>query len=158
PVLAALTSASTASCAVLKDCWAFATGPIANASTAAVNEISLVRGGAGLVKERIVIITSSLASESRVQLFSYLTLRLLRALPSLRPSSARSSETSVPNPGGGWDPCARCDPTVVSLELQAELLVEDLKVAVLAAHDRLRHDRFHFLRHDADIDLVAAVI
>jgi hypothetical protein len=64
----------------------------------------------------------------------------------------------VPDPGDGWDPCARCDPPVVGLELQAELLIEDLKVAVPTAHDRFWHDRLHFLRHDADIGLVAAVI
>src|SRR5262245_7075117 len=68
PVLAALTRASTASCAVLKDCWAFATGAIANASSAAVNEASLARDEMGLVNERIVIMGSSFASESRIQL------------------------------------------------------------------------------------------
>src|SRR4029450_13849076 len=62
------------------------------------------------------------------------------------------------DPGDGWDLCARCDPLLVGLELQAELVVEDLKIAVPAAHDRLRHDRLRFLRHHADIDLVAAVI
>ena len=64
----------------------------------------------------------------------------------------------MPDAGDGWDPCARRDPPVVGLELQAELLVQDLKVAVPTAHDRLRHDRLHFLRHDADIGSVAAEI
>ena len=106
-----------------------------------------------------MIIASSVASECVVQLFRYRTLALLRALGSPRTSTtARSSRQSVPDPGDGWDPCARCDPPVVGLELQAELLIEDLKVAVPTAHDRLRHDRLHFLRHDADIGSVAAVI
>src|SRR4030095_2784459 len=60
--------------------------------------------------------------------------------------------------GDGRDLCARRDPLLVGLELQAELVVEDLKIAVPTAHDRLRHDRLRFLRHHADIDLVAAVI
>ena len=47
---------------------------------------------------------------------------------------------------------------VVGLELQPELVVEDPQVSIAAAHDRLRHDRLHFLRHHADIGLVAAVV
>ena len=54
PLLAALTRASTASSAVLKDCWAFATDAIAKASTAAVNEASLASewGGIGQRENR----------------------------------------------------------------------------------------------------------
>src|SRR5262249_46488709 len=73
-------------------------------------------------------------------------------------TTGRSPGKSVPDPGHGWELCARCDPLLVGLELQAELFVEDLKVAIPAAHDRLRQDHLHFLRHDADIDLVVAVI
>src|SRR5262249_1246742 len=66
---------------------------------------------------------------------------------------------SVPNPGdAAWRLRARCEPLVVGLKLQPELVVEDLKVAVSAAYDGLRHDRLHFLRDDADVDLLAAVV
>src|SRR5215471_10479583 len=158
PVFAALTRASAASSAVLNDCWACAAA-IANASTAAVNKPSLARVAVGLVKERIVIIASSAACESRIQSVLLLSIdaRASTAI-TITCTTARSSPQSVPNPGDAWDPGARCDPLVVSPELQAELVVEDLKVAVSAAHDRLRHDRLHFLRHDADIDSVTAVI
>src|SRR5215510_7092538 len=54
--------------------------------------------------------------------------------------------------------CTRRHPPVVGLELQAELLVEDSEVAVTAAHNRLRHDRLHFLRHHTHVGLVAADI
>src|SRR5262249_53507260 len=60
--------------------------------------------------------------------------------------------------GHGWDLWPRCAPLLVGLKLQPELFVEDLKVAVPTAHDRLWHDHLHFLRHDADIDLVAAFV
>src|SRR5262249_49684141 len=44
---------------------------------------------------------------------------------------------------GRRHPCARCDPPLVGLELEAELLVEDPQVAVATAHDRTRRDRQH---------------
>jgi hypothetical protein len=49
-------------------------------------------------------------------------------------------------------------PLLVALELQAELVVEDAQIAVAAAQHRLRHDCLDFLRHHADIGLVAAVV
>src|SRR5437660_943346 len=58
----------------------------------------------------------------------------------------------------GRDLCARRDPLIVALELQAELVVEDLQGAVTAAHDRVGHDRLDLLRHHADIGLVTAVV
>src|SRR5215510_4598722 len=58
----------------------------------------------------------------------------------------------------GRDPRTRCDPLIVGLELEAEPIVEDAQVAVAPAHDCLRHDRLHLLRHHADIGLVAAVV
>src|SRR5262245_60539710 len=58
----------------------------------------------------------------------------------------------------GRDPRTRCDPLIVGLELEAELIVEDAQVAVAPAHDCLRHDGLHLLRHHADIGLVAAVV
>src|SRR6266702_1294780 len=54
--------------------------------------------------------------------------------------------------------CARRDPLVVGLELQAELVVEDAQIAIAAAHHRRGHDCPDFLRHDADIDLVAVIV
>src|SRR6266851_4432911 len=58
----------------------------------------------------------------------------------------------------GRDMSARRGPLVVGLELQAELVVEDTQIAVAAAQYRRGHDRFDFLRHHADIGLVAAVV
>src|SRR5262249_43848169 len=62
------------------------------------------------------------------------------------------------DPIGGWDACARRNPPLVGLKLQAELVVKDPQIAVAAAHDRLRHDGLHLLRHYADVGSVAAVI
>ena len=56
--LAAPARASTASSGVLKDCWALAADVITNASSAAVS--SLASDEMGLVKERFVIMASSL--------------------------------------------------------------------------------------------------
>src|SRR5450631_3164529 len=56
------------------------------------------------------------------------------------------------------NPRARCDPVVVGLEGQAKLVVEDPQIAVPTADNRLRHDRLHFLRYDADIGFVAAIV
>jgi hypothetical protein len=36
-----------------------------------------------------------------------------------------TARRSVSDPGDGWNPCDRCDPPVIGLELQAELVVED---------------------------------
>src|SRR5437762_9358331 len=53
---------------------------------------------------------------------------------------------------------ARRDPLVVGLELQAELVVEDPQIAVAAAQYRRGHDCLDFLRHHANISLVATVV
>src|SRR5947209_15460621 len=58
----------------------------------------------------------------------------------------------------GRDMSARRGPLVVGLELQAELVVEDPQIAVAAAQYRRGHDCLDFLRHHADIGLVAAVV
>src|SRR5258706_16249600 len=58
----------------------------------------------------------------------------------------------------GRDTSARRGPLVVGLELQAELVVEDPQIAVAAAQYRGGHDFLDFLRHHADISLVAAVV
>src|ERR1700738_141366 len=58
----------------------------------------------------------------------------------------------------GRDMSARRGPLVVGLELQAELVVEDTQIAVAAAQYRRGHNCLDFLRHHADIGLVAAVV
>src|SRR4030088_1184625 len=58
----------------------------------------------------------------------------------------------------GRDMSARRGPLVVGLEFQAELVVEDPQIAVAAAQYRRGHDCLDFLRHHADIGLVAAVV
>src|SRR5437588_9461057 len=65
---------------------------------------------------------------------------------------------SVPDRRASRDLRARREPLIVGLELQAELVIEHPQRAVAAAHDRIGHDRLHFLRHDADISLVAAIV
>src|SRR5262245_38540626 len=155
PVLAAPTRASVASSAVLKGSWAFAIDAIANASTPA---ISAARDGADFVEEREVIMTSSVVSirHSVFWMSSIETLAGLAIAADTRRNSV--SRPSVPDPAHGRYSCARCDPLLVSLELQAQLVVEDHEVAVLSSHDRLRHDRLHLLCHESDVGLLAAVI
>jgi nucleotide-binding universal stress UspA family protein len=46
----------------------------------------------------------------------------------------------------------------VTLEFDANLVVVDTQVTVAVTNHRLRHHLLHFLRHDADIGAVAAVI
>ena len=46
----------------------------------------------------------------------------------------------------------------VGLEPDAEPVIEDTQRSVPVAHDGLRHDRLHFLRHHADIGAIAAVV
>ncbi len=58
----------------------------------------------------------------------------------------------------GRNVCSRPDPMAVALDLQTELLVIYLQIAVGAAHDRRRHDLLHVLRHHPDIGPVAAVV
>src|ERR1700747_3596058 len=48
------------------------------------------------------------------------------------------------------------DPRIISLEAQAELVVEHAQIAIAAAHHGVRHDRLHLLRDHADITRVAA--
>src|SRR5262245_50256439 len=60
--------------------------------------------------------------------------------------------------GAGRNPCSGCDPSVVGFERHPKLVVEDSQVAVATTYDRIRPDRLHFLRHHADIGLVAAVV
>jgi hypothetical protein len=53
---------------VLKDCWAFATDAIANASTASINDTSLARDRVRFITQRILIMGSSIVSESGIPL------------------------------------------------------------------------------------------
>src|SRR6516165_11074667 len=61
-------------------------------------------------------------------------------------------------PAHGRNPCAIGDPALISLELEAELFVENPQVPVASAYHGPRHHVLHFLRHHADIGRVAAVI
>src|SRR6185369_3867188 len=56
------------------------------------------------------------------------------------------------------NPCSGGKPVAVAAELQPELLVVDPQVTVAAAGHGFRHHTFHFLRDDADVNLVAAEI
>src|SRR5271154_1911999 len=78
----------------------------------------------------------------------------------LRFSSPRffKRQGSVRGDGRNRHPRSRCQPFVVGLERQTDLVVENPQIAVSAAHDRSRHDSLHLLRHHADIELVAAVV
>src|SRR6516164_5283402 len=55
-------------------------------------------------------------------------------------------------------PRARRDPVLVSLELDAEPVVEDPQIPFPVTHNRLWHDCLHLLRHHTDIGAIAAVI
>src|SRR4029079_10515762 len=59
---------------------------------------------------------------------------------------------------GGGNPRARGKPLVVGLALQPEPFVEDAQISVVAADDCIRPHGLNFLRHHADIGLLAAVI
>src|SRR3954454_3336088 len=71
---------------------------------------------------------------------------------------SRGRVGSVLNRSASRNVCARVQPLAVSLELHADLVIEDPQLAVGALRDRLRHYRLHFLRHDADVARVAAVV
>src|SRR5262252_1956646 len=61
------------------------------------------------------------------------------------------------DPGSG-DPRTRGDPPVVALKCHAKPVIVDPQIAVATAHDRLRHDLLHLLRHHSHIGLVTAVV
>ena len=56
------------------------------------------------------------------------------------------------------DLSARCDPLVVSLKFQPNLIIKDPQVAVPTAHDRLRDNPLHLLRDNSDIGFFASII
>src|SRR5947209_3096489 len=70
----------------------------------------------------------------------------------------RQQFKSVPDRRAGRNLRAGREPLIVGLELQAELVIEHPQRAVAAAHDRIGHYSLHFLRHHADIGLVAAIV
>src|SRR5438876_5054187 len=74
------------------------------------------------------------------------------------PPPLRSYWASALDRSAGRNMCPRRDPPLIRLELHAELVVEDPQITVAAAHHRRGHDRLHFLRHHADMGLVAAVV
>src|SRR6187401_1096226 len=122
PLLAAWTSASTASSGVLKRCCACASEDSARISIAAPASMVI------LLKRR-----------------TYCDL-IMAVHPSMRLR------------WGGGNPRARGEPLVVGLERQPELVVVDAQISVVAADDCIRSNDLHFLRHHADISLVAAVV
>src|SRR5664279_975790 len=66
---------------------------------------------------------------------------------------------SLPKRSGGCRNLrARADPIFPGLHAQAELIVIDPQIAVAATHDSIGHDGLDFLRHHADIGLVAAIV
>src|SRR6186997_1732944 len=56
------------------------------------------------------------------------------------------------------DPRARRKPAVIALKGQAELVVQNAKVAVAAANDGVRCDRLHLLCHHADVRLSLVIV
>ena len=58
----------------------------------------------------------------------------------------------------GWDSGTGSDPLVVGFEFQPELVVGDSKIAIAAPRDRVWRDGLYFLRHDADVGFVAAIV
>ena len=78
-------------------------------------------------------------------------------------SAARSADVdrgpsrSILDPGSG-DPRTRGDPPVVALKCHAKPVIVDPQIAVATAHDRLRHDLLHLLRHDSHIGSATAVV
>src|SRR3977135_3842304 len=67
-------------------------------------------------------------------------------------------QASMLNWCAGRDMSTRRGPLVVALKFQAELVVGDAQIAIATAQNRRGHDCLHFLRHHADIGLVAAVV
>src|SRR3984893_5392147 len=84
--------------------------------------------------------------------------RRSRATTATDPCVLAFVQASLLNWCAGRDMSARRGPLVVGLELQAQLVVEDTQIAVAAAQYRRGHDCLDFLRHHADIGLVAAVV
>ncbi len=56
------------------------------------------------------------------------------------------------------DLAAGGDPLLICLERQPEPVVVDAQDAVAIVRDRVRREYLHFLRHDADVEIRAAVV
>jgi hypothetical protein len=67
-------------------------------------------------------------------------------------------DISVRNRNADWHLRARRNPLLVSLKLDAYLVVEDPQVAILPPRHCVRLNQLHILRHHADVGSVAAVI
>jgi hypothetical protein len=50
------------------------------------------------------------------------------------------------------------DPLIIALELEAKLVVIDPEIAVASARYRLRHHLLRFLRQDANVCRIAAIV
>src|SRR5215475_5611701 len=73
----------------------------------------------------------------------------------------RSGERRAPadvDRGGSGNPRPRGNPPVVALKCHAKPVIVDPQIAVATAHDRLRHDLLHLLRHNSHVGLVTLVI
>ena len=82
----------------------------------------------------------------------------MRSGPILRQPNIYATWGSHSVPSGDRDSRSRRNPLIVRLHVQPELVVVDAQVAVLVADDCRRHDRLYFLRKDADIGFVAAIV
>jgi hypothetical protein len=67
-------------------------------------------------------------------------------------------DISVRNRNADWHLRARGNPLLVSLKLDAYLVVEDPQVAILPPRHCVRLNHLHILRHHADVGSIAAVI
>jgi hypothetical protein len=67
-------------------------------------------------------------------------------------------DISVRNRNADWHLCARGNPLLVSLKLDAYLVVEDPQVAILPPRHCVRLNQLHILRHHADVSSIAAII
>jgi hypothetical protein len=67
-------------------------------------------------------------------------------------------DISVRNRNADWHLRARGNPLLVSLKLDAYLVVEDPQVAILPPRHCVRLNQLHILRHHADVSSIAAVI
>jgi hypothetical protein len=67
-------------------------------------------------------------------------------------------DISVRNRNADWHLRASGNPLLVSLKLDAYLVVEDPQIAILALRDCVRLNPLHILRHNTDIGFVAAIV
>ena len=69
-----------------------------------------------------------------------------------------SQKNSTLNTSDGRNSCPRFYPLIVGFERQAEHLVIHPQISVRSTSDRVWHDLLHFLRHNANIKVIAALV